>query len=132
VEHSRHRDRIRHLLQEMPELPTRLIEMGYETDTSWTRSISKPLTTSPASRRPDPQGAGAGGLTFVLSSRGDVCEAVVLSSIRTIDSRNIAAIPEDIDIIVVDDSDGSIPREDASLRTRTSARLWAATMTSSP
>ena len=38
--HSRHRDRIRHLLQEMPELPTRLIEMGYETDTSWTREYT--------------------------------------------------------------------------------------------
>ena len=33
---------------------------------------------------------------------------VIIPSIRTIDSRNIAAIPEDIDIIVVDDSDGSI------------------------
>jgi Reversibly glycosylated polypeptide len=33
---------------------------------------------------------------------------VIIPSIRTIDSRNIAAIPDDIDIIVVDDSDGSI------------------------
>ena len=33
---------------------------------------------------------------------------VIIPSIRTIDSRNIAAIPEDIDILVVDDSDGSI------------------------
>jgi hypothetical protein len=31
-----HRDRIRQVLQEMPELPQRLIEMGYEPDTSWT------------------------------------------------------------------------------------------------
>jgi hypothetical protein len=33
---------------------------------------------------------------------------VIIPSIRTIDARNIAAIPEDIDIFVVDDSDGSI------------------------
>jgi 5-methylcytosine-specific restriction endonuclease McrA len=32
-----HRDRIRSLLQELPELPDVLIEMGYETDDSWTR-----------------------------------------------------------------------------------------------
>lgn len=31
----KHRGRIRQLLEEMPELPERLIEMGYETDTSW-------------------------------------------------------------------------------------------------
>jgi hypothetical protein len=33
---------------------------------------------------------------------------VIIPSIRTIDARNIAAIPEDVDILVVDDSDGSI------------------------
>jgi hypothetical protein len=33
---------------------------------------------------------------------------VIIPSIRTIDARNIAAIPEDVDIFVVDDSDGSI------------------------
>jgi hypothetical protein len=33
---------------------------------------------------------------------------VIIPSIRTIDSRNIAAIPDDVDILVVDDSDGSI------------------------
>jgi hypothetical protein len=33
---------------------------------------------------------------------------VVIPSIRTIDERNIAAIPEEVDILVVDDSDGSI------------------------
>jgi hypothetical protein len=32
----KHRARIRQLLKEMPELPDRLIEMGYETDTAWT------------------------------------------------------------------------------------------------
>jgi hypothetical protein len=31
-----HRGRIQELLREMPELPERLIEMGYEADTSWT------------------------------------------------------------------------------------------------
>jgi hypothetical protein len=31
----RHRDRIRELLRDMPELPERLIDMGYETDTEW-------------------------------------------------------------------------------------------------
>lgn len=30
-----HRDRIKELLVEMPELPSRLIAMGYETDSSW-------------------------------------------------------------------------------------------------
>jgi hypothetical protein len=33
---------------------------------------------------------------------------VIIPSIRTIDADNIAAIPEDVDILVVDDSDGSI------------------------
>ncbi len=33
---------------------------------------------------------------------------VIIPSIRTIDARNIAAIPDDVDILVVDDSDGSI------------------------
>jgi hypothetical protein len=33
----RHRPRIRQLLGELPELPDRLIEMGYERDTAWTR-----------------------------------------------------------------------------------------------
>lgn len=32
-----HRDRIRAILQEIPELPQRLIEMGYESDTAWTQ-----------------------------------------------------------------------------------------------
>ena len=35
-----HRDRIRSLLQELPELPDVLIEMGYETDDSWTREYA--------------------------------------------------------------------------------------------
>jgi len=33
-----HADRIRYLLNDMPELPERLIEMGYEPDDSWTAS----------------------------------------------------------------------------------------------
>jgi hypothetical protein len=33
----RHRDRIRSLLDEMPDLPEILVEMGYEPDTGWTR-----------------------------------------------------------------------------------------------
>src|SRR2546427_3022158 len=33
---------------------------------------------------------------------------VIIPSIRTIDARNIAAIPDEVDILVVDDSDGSI------------------------
>ena len=33
----KHRARIQALLRELPELPQRLIEMGYETDTGWTR-----------------------------------------------------------------------------------------------
>jgi hypothetical protein len=33
----KHADRIRQLLRELPELPDRLIEMGYEADTAWTR-----------------------------------------------------------------------------------------------
>jgi hypothetical protein len=33
----KHRARIQQLLKEMPELPDRLIEMGYEPDTEWTR-----------------------------------------------------------------------------------------------
>ena len=36
----KHADRIRHLLREMPELPDRLIEMGYEHDTAWTRAYA--------------------------------------------------------------------------------------------
>ncbi|MBI1923533.1 sulfotransferase domain-containing protein [Candidatus Poribacteria bacterium] len=34
---ERHRPRIQSLLREMPELPERLIEMGYESDTLWTQ-----------------------------------------------------------------------------------------------
>jgi hypothetical protein len=34
---SEHRHRIQQLLEELPELPQRLIEMGYERDTAWTR-----------------------------------------------------------------------------------------------
>jgi hypothetical protein len=34
---SKHRERIRQLLKELPELPDRLVEMGYERDTAWTR-----------------------------------------------------------------------------------------------
>lgn len=33
----RHRERIQQILDELPELPERLIEMGYETDAAWTR-----------------------------------------------------------------------------------------------
>jgi hypothetical protein len=33
----KHRSRIQALLRELPELPDRLIEMGYEPDTAWTR-----------------------------------------------------------------------------------------------
>lgn len=33
----KHEQRIRQLLRELPELPERLIEMGYEADTAWTR-----------------------------------------------------------------------------------------------
>ena len=33
----KHRDRLHQLLSEIPELPDRLIEMGYEADTDWTR-----------------------------------------------------------------------------------------------
>jgi hypothetical protein len=33
----KHRDRIRQVLAEIPELPQVLIEMGYERDTGWTR-----------------------------------------------------------------------------------------------
>ena len=33
----KHRERIQQILQELPELPQRLIELGYETDTAWTR-----------------------------------------------------------------------------------------------
>ena len=36
----KHADRIRHLLREMPELPERLVEMGYENDTTWTRAYA--------------------------------------------------------------------------------------------
>lgn len=34
---AEHRERIRQILEELPELPERLIELGYERDTSWTR-----------------------------------------------------------------------------------------------
>src|SRR5262249_26353983 len=34
---EKHRDRIRQILQELPELPECLIEMGYERDTEWVR-----------------------------------------------------------------------------------------------
>lgn len=30
-----HRDRVRHVLQEMPELPDALVQLGYERDTCW-------------------------------------------------------------------------------------------------
>jgi hypothetical protein len=33
----KHRPRIQQILREIPELPERLVEMGYETDTAWTR-----------------------------------------------------------------------------------------------
>ena len=32
----KHRPRIQQLLAELPELPQRLIELGYEADTTWT------------------------------------------------------------------------------------------------
>lgn len=35
--HEKHRERIRRVLREIPELPEYLIEMGYESDRSWTR-----------------------------------------------------------------------------------------------
>jgi hypothetical protein len=34
---AKHRSRIQALLRELPELPERLIELGYERDTTWTR-----------------------------------------------------------------------------------------------
>ncbi len=34
---EKHRDRIRQILREIPEMPEYLIEMGYESDTSWVR-----------------------------------------------------------------------------------------------
>ena len=37
---ERHRERIRELLREMPELPGRLIEMGYERDTAWVQEYA--------------------------------------------------------------------------------------------
>ena len=43
-----HRDRIRSLLQELPELPDVLIEMGYETDDSWTREYADSQQSIPA------------------------------------------------------------------------------------
>lgn len=43
-----HRDRIRLLLQDLPELPEVLIEMGYETDDSWTREYSDSQQSIPA------------------------------------------------------------------------------------
>ena len=43
-----HRDRIRSLLQELPELPDVLIEMGYETDDSWTREYADSQQAIPA------------------------------------------------------------------------------------
>jgi hypothetical protein len=35
--HPQHRDRIRQILDEVPDFPQVLIEMGYESDTRWTR-----------------------------------------------------------------------------------------------
>jgi hypothetical protein len=46
---------------------------------------------------------------------------VIIPSIRTIDARNIAAIPEDVDILVVDDSDGSIKPTRSRMRVFTYA-----------
>lgn len=46
---------------------------------------------------------------------------VIIPSIRTIDARNIAAIPEDVDILVVDDSDGSIQPTRSRMRVFTYA-----------
>ena len=43
-----HRDRIRSLLQELPELPDVLIEMGYETDDSWAREYADSQQAIPA------------------------------------------------------------------------------------
>ena len=43
-----HRERIRSLLQELPELPDVLIEMGYETDDSWTREYADSQQSIPA------------------------------------------------------------------------------------
>jgi hypothetical protein len=43
-----HRDRIRSLLQELPELPDVLIEMGYEKDDSWTREYADSQQSIPA------------------------------------------------------------------------------------
>lgn len=37
----KHRDRILQLLRELPELPDRLIEMGYERDTAWTLEYTR-------------------------------------------------------------------------------------------
>jgi hypothetical protein len=36
----KHRERIKHLLVEMPELPERLVEMGYEPDAEWVREYA--------------------------------------------------------------------------------------------
>src|SRR5262245_10881368 len=46
---------------------------------------------------------------------------VIIPSIRTIDAHNIAAIPEDVDILVVDDSDGSIKPTRSRMRVFTYA-----------
>ena len=35
--HEKHRERMRRILREIPELPDHLVEMGYECDTSWVR-----------------------------------------------------------------------------------------------
>ncbi len=43
-----HRDRIRSLLRELPELPDVLIEMGYEADDSWTREYADSQQSIPA------------------------------------------------------------------------------------
>jgi hypothetical protein len=53
---------------------------------------------------------------------------VIIPSIRTIEADRIAAIPEDVDIFVVDDSDGNIKKSRDNIRsspTTTNARSWA-------
>jgi hypothetical protein len=43
--HERNRARLQQVLRELPELPDRLIEMGYESDTSWTGDYdAQPIT----------------------------------------------------------------------------------------
>ena len=43
-----HRDRIRQLLHELPELTDVLIEMGYEADDSWTCEYAVPSQAIPS------------------------------------------------------------------------------------